>query len=136
MKQKLGILLVLIAFGALLTISLIHDSKANAAHSPENAIKTAVLTYLNSVNTGDIDTLIQHTYDLSIPDKSMQQESYKDLKVSITNISIKSIEPITPTSYKVNIAATINGNKEEIALPVVNKYDLLLVVTGQQQQQQ
>jgi hypothetical protein len=136
MKQKLGILIALIAFGALLAISLIHDSKANAAHSPEQAIKTTVLAYLNSVNTGDIDTMIQYTDDLRFPDKSVQKDNYKGLKESVTNISIKGLEPLTPTSYKVNISATINGNKEEFALPVVNKYGVWLVVIGQQQQQQ
>jgi hypothetical protein len=139
MKQKLGIVLAILAFGALLTISLIHDSKANAAHSPEQAIKTTVLAYLNSVNSGDIDTMIQYSDDLRYPDKSVQKANYTSLKIqeSITNISIKFIEPLTPTSYKVSFSAKISGNQvEELALPVVNKYGVWLVVIGQQQAQQ
>jgi hypothetical protein len=136
MKQKLGIIIALIAFGALLVISLIHDSKANAAHSPEQAIKSTVLAYLNSVNTGDIDTMIKYTDDLRFPDKSVQKANYKGLKESVTNISIMGLEQLTPTSYKVNISATIKASKQEFALPVVNKYGVWLIVIGQPQQQQ
>jgi hypothetical protein len=136
MKQKLGFIVAFIAFGALLAISLIHDSNANAAHSPEQAIKTTVLAYLNSVNTGDIDKMIQYTDDLRFPDKSVQKANYKGLKESVNNISIKGLEPLTPTSYRVNISATVNGKKAEFAIPVVKKYGVWLVVVGQPQQQQ
>jgi hypothetical protein len=136
MKQKLGFVIASIAFCTLLAVSLIHDSNANAAHSPEQAIKTTVLAYLNSVNTGDIDTMIQYTDDLRFPDKSVQKANYKGLKESVINISIQGLVPLTPTSYNVNISATVNGKTAEFAIPVVNKYGVWLVVIGQQQQQQ
>ncbi len=135
MKQKLGIIVVLLAFAAILTIALIHDSKADAAGSPEEAIKTTVLAYLNSVNSGDIDTMVEYTDDLRFPDKSIQKQNYEGLKQPVTDIVIKGMEPLTPTSYKVDFSATINGATEDLALQVVNKYDKWLVVIGQQQQQ-
>jgi hypothetical protein len=134
MKQKLIIVIAFLAFAALLAISLIHDSKANAAHSPDQAIKTAVLGYLDSVNTGDPDKMILYTDDLRFPDKSVQKDSYNGLKASITDITIDGMESLTPTSYKVNITATIDGKKQAFAFPVVNKYGVWLVVIGQQQQ--
>ena len=137
MKQKLGILVGIIAFGVLLAISLIHDSNANAAQSPENAIKNTIHYYLDAINAGDIDTIVKYTDDSRFPDKSVQKETYKDFKKeSITNVSIQGLEAISPTSYNVKITATISGKKEQFALPIVNKYGQWLVVVGQVQQQQ
>jgi hypothetical protein len=135
MKQKLGFILGILVLGILVAISLIHDSKANAAQSPEKAIKNTVQHYLDAVNTGDIDTMVKYTDDLRFPDKSVQKTNYKGIKESVTDISIQSVEPLSPTSYKVNVTATIKGNKQQFALPLVNKYGMWLVVIGQQQQQ-
>lgn len=133
MKQKLGYLVGIIAFGILVAISLIHDSNANAAQSPENAIKNTVHYYLEAINAGDVDTIINYTDDSHFPDKSVQKESYKSFKKqSITDISIQGLEAISPTSYNVSVTATIQGKKEQFALPLVNKYGMWLIVIGQQ----
>jgi hypothetical protein len=131
MKQKLVFLLCCIGFGLLLAVSLIHDSKAHAALSPEKAIGTTVHSYLNAINTGDTDTMVKYTDDLRFPDKATQKENYKNIKEAISNITIKSFNKMTETSYKVNVAATIQGKTQEFAIPVVNKYGMWLVVIGQ-----
>jgi hypothetical protein len=138
MKQKLGILVVIIAFGILVAISLIHDSNAKAAQSPEVAIKNTVHYYLDAITAGDIETIVKYTDDSSLPDKSVQLESYKATfqKTTITDISIQGLKAISPTSYVVNLTATIQGQSQQFALQVVDKYGMWLIVTGQQQQQQ
>jgi ketosteroid isomerase-like protein len=139
MKQKLGIVIAILAFAAVLAISLNHDSKANAARSPEQAIKKTVLAYLNSINSGDIDTLVQYTDDLRYPDKTVQKANYTSVKLqeSITDIVINTIEPLNATSYKASISAKISGTQaNNLGILVVNKYGEWLVVTGQQQAQQ
>jgi hypothetical protein len=135
MKQKLGFILSILAFGILVAISLIHDSNAYAAQSPEKAIKNTVHYYLDAVNAGDIDSMVKYTDDLRFPDKTVQKTNYKGIKESVTDVSIQSLAPITPTSYKVNVTAIIKGNKQQFALQLVNKYGMWLVVIGQQQQQ-
>jgi hypothetical protein len=137
MKQKLGILVVIIAFGILVAISLIHDSNAKAAQSPEAAIKNTVHYYLDAINAGDIETIVKYTDDSRFPDKSIQLENYKSFqKTSVTDITIQGLEAISPTSYNVNLTATIQGKPQQITLQLVDKYGMWLVVTGQQQQQQ
>jgi hypothetical protein len=131
MKQKLALLICVIAFGLIVTLSLIKDSKGHAAKSPEAAIRTTVQSYLSAVNTGDTDTMVKYTDDLRFPDKATQKENYKGIKEAVTNISIKSLEKMTETSYKVTIMANIQGNQQEFAVPVVNKYGMWLVVIGQ-----
>jgi hypothetical protein len=130
MKQKLALFICVIAFGLVVALSFIKDSKGNAAKSPETAIKTTVQSYLNAVNTGDTETMVKYTDDLRFPDKATQQENYKGIKEDITNISIESLEKMTETSYKVNITAHIQGKPQEFAVPVVNKYGMWLVVIG------
>lgn len=137
MKQKLGIFVGIIILGILVAIALIHDSKANAAQSPEIAIKSTVQHYLAAINANDLDNIVKYTDDARFPDKSIQRETYKSFqKTTITDISIQGLEAISPTSYSVNIKATIQGQQQQVALQVVNKYGMWLVVTGQQQQQQ
>jgi hypothetical protein len=132
MKQKFVFLLCCIGFGLLLAVSLIHDSNANAALSPEKAMSTTVNSYLNAIKIGDTDTMVKYTDDLRFPDKATQKENYKNIqKVDISNITIKSFDKMTETSYKVNVAATIQGKPQEFAVPVVNKYGMWLVVIGQ-----
>jgi hypothetical protein len=133
MKQKLVLLVCMIGFGLLLAASLIHDSKANAALSPEKAINNTIQAYLNAINAGDTDTIVKYTDDLRFPDKATQLENYKSMviKETISNISIKSLDKLTETSYKVNVSATIQGQTQEFAIPVVNKYGMWLVVIGQ-----
>jgi ketosteroid isomerase-like protein len=114
---------------------LIHDSSANAAQSPEKAIRKTVHYYLDAVNAGDIDSMVKYTDDLRFPDKTVQKTNYKGIKESVTDVSIQSLEPLSPTSFKVNVTAIIKGNKQQFALPLVNKYGMWLVVIGQQQQQ-
>jgi hypothetical protein len=131
MKQKVVFLLCCIGFGLLLAVSLVHDSKADAAQSPEKAISNTVNAYLNAINTGDTDTMVKYTDDLRFPDKATQKENYKNIqKVAISNITIKSFDKITETSYHVNVSATIQGKTEGFAIPVVNKYGMWLVVIG------
>ncbi|QGQ97819.1 hypothetical protein EHS13_24480 [Paenibacillus psychroresistens] len=137
MKQKLGIVIAILAMGAVLALSLIHDSKANAAHSPEQAIKKTILAYLNALNSGDIDSLVQYSDDLRFPDKSVQKDTYTQNKFqqSITDITIKTLEPQTATSYMVIFSAKIDGDpRDNLPIPVVYKYGKWLVVMGQQQQ--
>jgi hypothetical protein len=131
MKQKLALFIGVIALGLIVALSLINDSKGNAAKSPEAAIRTTVQSYLSAVNTGDTETMVKYTDDLRFPDKATQKQNYKGIKEAITNISIKSVEKMTETSYKVNITASIQGNPQEFAVPVVNKYGMWLVVIGQ-----
>jgi hypothetical protein len=135
MKQKLGFITGILVLGILVAISLIHDSSANAAQSPEKAIRKTVHYYLDAVNAGDIDSMVKYTDDLRFPDKTVQKTNYKGIKESVTDVSIQSLEPLSPTSFKVNVTAIIKGNKQQFALPLVNKYGMWLVVIGQQQQQ-
>lgn len=139
MKQKLGIVIAILAFGAVLALSLIHDSNASAAHSPEQAIKKTVLTYLNAISSNDIDTLVQISDDLRFPDKTIQKENYSQFESQpkITDIVINSIKPQNATAYVVSISAKLDGKPaNDIPILVVNKYGQWLVLTGQQQQQQ
>jgi hypothetical protein len=131
MKQKLALFICVIAFGLIAAVSFVNDSKGNAAQSPDTAIRNTVLSYLTAINTGDTDTMVRYTDDLRFPDKATQKENYKGIKEAITNISIKSLEKMTETSYKVNITANIQGKAQEFAVPVVNKYGMWLVVIGQ-----
>jgi hypothetical protein len=131
MKQKLAMFLCLIGLGLIVALSFMQDSKGSAAKSPDTAIRTTVQSYLNAVNAGDAETMVKYTDDLRFPDKATQIENYKGIKEAITNVSIKSLEKMTETSYKVNISANIQGNQQEFAIPVVNKYGIWLVVIGQ-----
>jgi hypothetical protein len=131
MKTKLAYFICVVALGLIVALSLISDSKGNAAKSPEAAIRTTVESYLSAVNTGDTETMVKYTDDLRFPDKATQKENYKGMKEPITNISIKGLEKMTETSYKVNISANIQGSMQEFAVPVVNKYGMWLVVIGQ-----
>jgi hypothetical protein len=120
----------------LIAISLIHDSKANAEHSPDRAITTVVTSYLQAIETGNLDAMVQNSDDLRFPDKVDQKKNYAGIKQTITNASVNSLEKITTTIYKANITATIDGNPQQFAIPVVYKYGKWLVIIGQAQPNQ
>jgi hypothetical protein len=136
MKQKLVIIAGFIVFGLLIAVSLIHDSKANAEQSPNQAITTVVTNYLQAIETGNLDVMVQNSDDLRFPDKADQKKNYAGIKQVITNASVTSLEKVTTSIYKANIKATIDGNPQEFAIPVVYKYGKWLVIIGQAQPSQ
>jgi hypothetical protein len=136
MKQKLVILASFIVFALLIAVSLIHDSKANAEQSPNQAINTVVTNYLQAIETGNLDVMVQNSDDLRFPDKADQKKNYAGIKQAVTHASVTSLEKVTASVYKANIKAIIDGNPEEFAIPVVYKYGKWLIIIGQAQPSQ
>ncbi|MBU9721942.1 MULTISPECIES: hypothetical protein [Bacillaceae] len=117
-------------------LSFLDTSSSHLSNSAtsitEKEVENIVIKYLTAMEEKDIETMVKYTDDIRFPDKSIQEEQYKDmLPQEVTDTEIIDLTMVNNNEFEVIIELVANDFLERRTFPVLKKDGEWRIIVGQ-----
>lgn len=134
MKRKT---VILFCAATVLSCGLFASVNTYASTTAEEEAKNAVTQYLQSVQVGDVEGMMEYTKDLRFPDEAQKRDSYELLALdtdAVRDLEVLSLNTIDSANMLLRIKFTSKySGPHELELPVIKENGHWKVVVGGEQ---
>lgn len=101
------------------------------SQSADEKVEDIVTSYLEALETGNVETMVEHTSDLRFPDKDEQLKEYASIDDDITNTNLVDIRKVSNNEYETTVEVISNKKFYELTLPIQLQDNKWRIIVGQ-----